>query len=90
MDWNQFLEEENNKPYFQKLKKKVEEERQKYIIYPPSDKVFNAFNLTPFENVKVIILGQDPYINKDQAMGLSFSVSDGIKIPLSYLLIATG
>lgn len=83
MNWNDFLEGENNKPYFQKIKKKVEEERQKYTIYPPSDKVFNAFNLTPFENVKVIILGQDPYINKGQAMGLSFSVPDGVQIPPS-------
>lgn len=83
MNWNEFLEGEINKPYFQKVKKKVEEERQKYTVYPSSDKVFNAFDLTPFENVKVIILGQDPYINEGQAMGLSFSVPEGIRIPPS-------
>lgn len=83
MDWNDFLRGEEEKPYFQKIKRKVEEERQKYTIYPSSDKVFNAFDLTPFDKVKVIILGQDPYINKGQAMGLSFSVPDGIKIPSS-------
>ncbi len=83
MDWNEFLKGESEKPYFQKIKKKVEEERQKYDVYPSADKIFNAFKLTPFKDVKVIILGQDPYINKGQAMGLSFSVPDGIQIPPS-------
>ncbi|WP_437919285.1 uracil-DNA glycosylase [Sphingobacterium sp. LRF_L2] len=61
----------------------VQEERQKTLVFPPEDLVFNAFKLTPFENVKVVILGQDPYHNDGQAHGLSFSVPDGIGIPPS-------
>lgn len=58
----------------------LKQERKKFVIYPPEDKVFSAFNLCSFEDTKVVILGQDPYINENQAMGLSFSVPKGEKL----------
>ena len=84
MNWNDFLNKEFEKPYYQKIKQKLEEERQNgKIIYPPSDKIFNAFNLTSFDNVKVIILAQDPYHSEGQAIGLAFAVNNGVKVPPS-------
>lgn len=76
------------KPLFQQdfmkhLSVFVQEQRQKYVVFPPADLVFNAFRLTPFDEVKVVILGQDPYHNIGQAHGLSFSVPAGISHPPS-------
>ena len=84
MDWNSFMEEEKVKSYYKKIEEKLQKEHEKgYEVFPPSNLIFNAFNSTPFDKVKVIILGQDPYIRKGQAMGLSFSVPEGEKIPPS-------
>lgn len=82
--WKQVLSEEFEKPYFQHVREYLRREKQKEkIIYPPGSLIFNAFNITPFDNVKVVILGQDPYHGPHQAMGLSFSVPQGITAPPS-------
>lgn len=82
-NWDNILKEEFNKPYFKKLMDFVNDEYENYTIYPDRDNIYNALKLTPPERVKVVILGQDPYINEGQANGLSFSVKDGITIPPS-------
>ena len=82
-NWDDILKEEYNKPYFEKLMNFIEDEYSKYTIYPDKNNIYNALKLTPPDKVKVVILGQDPYINKDQANGLSFSVQPGITIPPS-------
>lgn len=83
MNWSTILKAEREKDYFKMLTTAVRLERAAYEIYPQSEDVFNAFKLTPFENVKVVILGQDPYHGKGQAHGLSFSVKSGNRIPPS-------
>ncbi|XP_024394831.1 uncharacterized protein [Physcomitrium patens] len=86
--WLEVLREELQKQYMDKLYRFVLEEASgKFPIYPPAAKVFNAFNTCPFNSVKVVILGQDPYHGPGQAMGLSFSVPEGIKIPSSLVNI---
>lgn len=82
-EWDSILEEQFNKPYFEKLITFIEEEYEKYTIYPKKEKIYNALKLVEPNDVKVVILGQDPYINPGQAQGLSFSVQDGITIPPS-------
>lgn len=82
-NWDDILKEEYNKPYFEKLMNFIEDEYNNYTIYPDKNNIYNALKLTPPDKVKVVILGQDPYINKDQANGLSFSVQPGIAIPPS-------
>ena len=78
--WGAVLAEEFEKPYFSELVEFLhQEKRAGKVIYPPGPLIFNAFNLTPFDQVKVVILGQDPYHAPGQAHGLSFSVPDGIK-----------
>ncbi|WP_291949417.1 uracil-DNA glycosylase [Campylobacter sp.] len=87
-DWKLFLKDEFSKPYFLKIQENyINALQNKEIIYPPNNLIFNAFNLTPLENLKLVILGQDPYHHKNQAMGLSFSVPYGVKIPPSLLNI---
>ncbi|MBK6362389.1 MAG: uracil-DNA glycosylase [Saprospiraceae bacterium] len=82
--WKKVLHDEFEKPYFQKLTSLIKEElKNGKVIYPPGPDIFKAFEMTPFEKVKVVILGQDPYHNPGEAMGLSFSVPKGIKIPPS-------
>lgn len=82
--WKVVLEEEFNKPYFETLVSFLKEEKAKHtVIYPPGSLIFQAFNMTPFDRVKVVILGQDPYHNPGEAMGLCFSVPKGIRIPPS-------
>ncbi|HKY79725.1 MAG TPA: uracil-DNA glycosylase, partial [Anaerolineales bacterium] len=81
--WKEKLAEEFEKPYFQQLAAFVREEYQKYTIYPPGGRIFNAFDSCPFDQVKVVILGQDPYHGPKQANGLAFSVSDGVPVPPS-------
>ena len=73
-DWLGAVGEEFKKPYYTELYKFVKEEYSNHVIYPPSKDIFNALHLTPLHNVKVVILGQDPYHNEHQAHGLSFSV----------------
>lgn len=81
--WKGILSSEVEKPYFQKLLKFVRQERSTHIVYPPSGNVFEAFNATPLDQVRVLILGQDPYFNEGQAHGLSFSVRPGVFTPPS-------
>ena len=81
--WEEHLRSEIRKPYFAELVEKLNSEYENEVCYPSKERIFNAFNLCPFNNVKVVILGQDPYYKKEQAMGLSFSVPKGIKLPLS-------
>ena len=86
-DWAEALKEEYKKPYYRELYKKVNEEYQTHEFFPPSDEIFSAFHLTPLMDVKVVILGQDPYHNNGQAHGLSFSVKPGVDIPPSLVNI---
>jgi len=81
--WHALLADEFEKPYFQKLQQFVDEERQKYTIFPPEQDVFSALQLTPYEHANVFLLGQDPYHDDNQAHGLCFSVRPGIKPPPS-------
>ena len=81
--WKQHLEDEFVKPYFAQLTESVRNEYKNGLCFPPAKLVFNAFNLCPFDKVKVVILGQDPYHEQGQAMGLSFSVPEGIMLPPS-------
>jgi len=82
--WKEKLLEEFNKDYMRSLSEFLRSEKLKNkIIFPPGNKIFNAFNLTKFEDVKVVILGQDPYHGQNQAHGLSFSVEEGIRPPPS-------
>lgn len=81
--WKQQLQGEFTKPYFRELADFVRSEYQQYRCYPPASLVFNAFNLCPFNEVKVVIIGQDPYHEPGQAHGLSFSVNDGVPFPPS-------
>ena len=86
--WLEHLKEEFQKDYMLNLKKKLLELKNKKIIfYPQGDKIFNAFNLTPLNNVKVVILGQDPYHGPNQAHGLCFSVPQSVKPPPSLVNI---
>ncbi len=86
-DWLDALREEFRKPYYAQLHKKVLEEYRTHVIFPPADDIFNAFHLTPLRNVKVVILGQDPYHNVGQAHGLCFSVKPDVEIPPSLVNI---
>lgn len=82
--WQKHLADEREKPYFAKLEAFVADEQEKFTIYPPVEKIFTALELTSYEDTKVLLLGQDPYINKGQAHGLCFSVEDkSAKIPPS-------
>ena len=85
--WKEILLDEFNKLYFAKLKDFLVEEKAKYRVYPPGPLIFNAFNITPFNAVKVVIIGQDPYHGPGQAHGLCFSVPAGIKLPPSLVNI---
>ncbi len=82
-DWNPVLEAELAQPYFAELRTFVDEERRHHAVYPPADEVFAALHLTPYEDVKVLILGQDPYHGRGQAHGLCFSVRPGVEAPPS-------
>lgn len=81
--WKAQLKSEFESDYFYKLADFVREEYKSQLIYPPAEYLFNAFNCCPWDLVKVVVLGQDPYINPGQAHGLSFSVQDGTEIPPS-------
>lgn len=82
-DWAPLLDAEFNKPYYQKIRKFLIEEYQNQVVYPDMNDIFNALHYTTYENVKVVILGQDPYHGPNQAHGLSFSVQPGVAIPPS-------
>ena len=85
--WRQHIGDEFDKQYFVDLTNFVKEEYLRTQCYPPGKLIFNAFNLCPFDDVKVVIIGQDPYHEPGQAMGLSFSVPDGITFPPSLINI---
>lgn len=85
--WKEKMQSEFEKPYFKTLTNFIKEEYRTQQIFPPANLIFNAFNKCPFHEVKVVIIGQDPYHNIDQANGLSFSVNDGVRIPPSLLNI---
>ena len=85
--WANALKEEFQKPYYKSLFERVGLEYSKYQIFPAGDDIFNAFHLTPLEDVKVVILGQDPYHNVGQAHGLCFSVKPDVEIPPSLVNI---
>ena len=72
--WRSQLQSETSKPYYKRLEQFIESERKSHTIYPPQDKIFSAFNLCPLDQVKVVIIGQDPYHGPNQAHGLAFSV----------------
>jgi uracil-DNA glycosylase len=86
-DWSDFLKEEFEKDYFKKLSEKLKEEYAHKVIYPPKELVFSAFSYAHYQDLKVVIVGQDPYHQVHQAHGLCFSVSKGIKIPPSLVNI---
>ncbi|MCI8540597.1 MAG: uracil-DNA glycosylase [Erysipelotrichaceae bacterium] len=83
MNWQTFFEQEQTQPYFQELMDFVKTQYAHKTIYPPQEQLFSAFALCPYEQVRVVILGQDPYHEVNQAHGLAFSVSKGVKIPPS-------
>lgn len=85
--WKNVLQPEFDKPYFEELTKFVRSEYQTKKIFPPANLIFNAFDQCPFDQVKVVILGQDPYHGDGQAHGLCFSVNDGVKFPPSLVNI---
>jgi uracil-DNA glycosylase len=81
--WGKALESELKEPYFKELMSAVREAYRTHTVYPPVEDLFSAFALTPFSEVKVVILGQDPYHGEGQAHGLAFSVRDGVAVPPS-------
>src|SRR5258706_11016889 len=81
--WKKILAPEFEKPYFQELSEFVKKEYKTKKVYPPPKEIFRAFDLCPFEKVKVVILGQDPYHGAKQANGLSFAVHESVAIPPS-------
>src|SRR5262249_34465927 len=86
-DWQAVLSAEFDKPYFKQLEKFVAQERAKGPVYPPPEDMFSAFKATPFEQVKVVLLGQDPYHGAGEAHGMCFSVRPGVKVPPSLVNI---
>lgn len=87
--WQEFLESEFEKPYFVSLLKSVAEEYENNVCFPPKEMIFNAFNQFEESDLKVVIIGQDPYHGRGEANGLCFSVNDGVKIPPSLRNIFT-
>jgi uracil-DNA glycosylase len=85
--WLSVLGDEQNKPYYQQLYHFIGEERHKYTVYPPGQDVFNALRYTPYQQVRIVIIGQDPYHEENQAQGLAFSVRPGVTPPPSLLNI---
>lgn len=83
MTWNEILKTEYEQDYYKNLYDFVKQETKEHTVYPPENCILKAFELTPYENIKCVILGQDPYHGKGQAMGLSFSVPKHISIPPS-------
>lgn len=83
--WDQYLEEEFKKPYYEELRAFLKEEYQTQVIYPNMYDIFSALKAVPYEEVKVVILGQDPYHGEGQAHGMAFSVKPGVKIPPSLM-----
>ncbi|MFW2135921.1 uracil-DNA glycosylase [Chryseobacterium sp. TY4] len=89
MTWDEILKPIKESDYFKKLRQNVNHEYASSKCFPPKDKIFRALELTPFDEVKVVIIGQDPYHNDNQANGLCFSVTEGVKAPPSLKNIFT-
>ena len=87
MTWEDFFKEEQNKEYYKNLMSEVQKAYKKTVVFPSEDKIFYAFTLTPLDNLKVVILGQDPYHGEKQAQGLAFSTPADIKNPPSMVNI---
>lgn len=87
MKWEDILKDEYNKEYFLNLKRFLEKEYGKYTVFPKKSDIFKSLKLTEYEDTRVVILGQDPYHDDNQANGLAFSVNDGIKLPPSLVNI---
>lgn len=81
--WQEIISQEEEKTYYQKLQEAIDERYETSVVFPPKEKIFNAFELTPLENLKVVILGQDPYHGIGQAQGLAFSTPSHMKNPPS-------
>lgn len=81
--WQDFFNDIKDKDYYKKLNYFLDEEYKNNVIYPPKNEIYNAFKLTPYNDIKAVIIGQDPYFNKGQANGLAFSVNEGITLPPS-------
>lgn len=88
-DWDDLLKAEFKQDYFLALVEDIRKEYRNYTCYPPIHEVFHALRLTPYKDTKVLILGQDPYHNPDQAMGMAFSVKSGVSLPPSLVNIFT-
>lgn len=86
-DWDDILAEEMEKPYYRALEEFLDEEYASHTVFPPRDEIFTAFRYTPYDDVKVLLLGQDPYHEVGQAHGMAFSVQTGIKQPPSLVNI---
>jgi uracil-DNA glycosylase len=87
VSWKLLLKEEFQEPYFKTLRKFLDDERKSHTVYPSENEVYSAFKLTPYNHVRVVILGQDPYHDENQAHGLAFSVRPGVRTPPSLLNI---
>ncbi|MFW2555216.1 uracil-DNA glycosylase [Aliarcobacter butzleri] len=87
MTWKNIIENEQQKPYYEKLKEEIDKRYENSIVFPEKQNIFKAFSLTKFEDLKVVILGQDPYHGIGQAQGLSFSTPSNIKNPPSMVNI---
>lgn len=83
MNWKEILKKEEEQEYYKNIIEFIQQDAKQYTIYPSSKDIFNTFKYCPFENVKCVILGQDPYHGAGQAHGLSFSVNEGVTIPPS-------
>ena len=82
-NWDKILQEEYKKDYFKKIVDFINKEYKEKICYPPKSRILRALSLTDYDNVKVVILGQDPYHGVNEANGLAFAVSNGVKLPPS-------
>lgn len=87
MEFETIINEEKKQPYFKKMAKYINTRYMQTTVYPPRDKIFNSFKQCEYDDLKVVILGQDPYHEPNQAMGLSFSVPKGVKLPPSLINI---
>ena len=86
-EWDSILAEEMDKPYYKELERFLDEEYETRTVFPPRDEIFTAFRYTPYDDVKVLLLGQDPYHEVGQAHGMAFSVQKGVKQPPSLVNI---
>ncbi len=82
-DWQEYFDVEQRKDYYLSLREFLKSEYAHYTVFPPMDEIFTAFTLTPLSRVRVVLVGQDPYHEKEQAMGLSFSVRENVQMPPS-------